>query len=72
MPGFGGGHSGFIHLDGCDILQVTEKAVLIRYDGEKHWIPKSQMAYPDDFEPGDVDLTVSVTEWIAEQKGILV
>lgn len=66
------GQSNYVHLESCDIITVTEKAVLIEYDGEKHWIPVSQLADGEDhnLEAGDKDITVSITEWIAEQKGI--
>jgi hypothetical protein len=62
----------FVHLEECDILAVTERAVLVRYEDEDHWIPVSQLADRDDHnhEVGDKGVTVSITEWIAEQKGI--
>ncbi len=64
--------SEFVHLEDCDILAVTDRAVLVGYDGEQHWIPVSQLADRDDHthEKGDTGVTVSITEWIAEQKGI--
>ena len=48
----------------------TDKAILCRINGEKHWIPKSQI--DDDSEvwrKGDVG-TLIVSEWFAEQRGI--
>lgn len=62
----------YVHLEGCDIVAVTDKAVLIEYEDEQHWIPISQLADGEDhsFERGDEDVTVSVSAWIAKQKGI--
>ena len=66
--------SGWVHLDKCDILQVTAKAILIRHSDEEmcndHWLPKSQVSDPDQHTPGDRDVTVSITEYIAREKGL--
>jgi hypothetical protein len=66
------GATNYVHLEPCDIVAVTPKAVMIRYDDETFWIPVSQLADGEDhpFEAGDTGLTVSISEWIAEQKGI--
>lgn len=66
------GASNCVHLDDCDIIAVTEKAVLIRHEDEEHWIPVSQLADGDDhpYEKGDEGITVSLSEWICVQKGI--
>lgn len=66
------GQSNYVHLEGCDILAVTNKAVLIEYDDEQFWIPVSQLADGEDhpFEKGDKGMTVSVSAWIAKQNGI--
>lgn len=61
--------SNYVHLDDCEVVALTDAAVLIRYEGETHWIPRSQMVDHEDLEKGDIR-TVSITEWIAEQKGI--
>lgn len=57
-------------LDDCKILAVTDAAILVVYDGERIWFPKSQVADAEAFEAGDEDVTVSVTEWIAKKNGI--
>lgn len=62
--------SEYVHLEGCDILAVTDAAIQVRWEGDRYWFPKSQVADPETYEAGDKGLTVSVTEWIAEQKGI--
>lgn len=60
--------SNLVYLDVDEIKRETNKAFLLVIDGEEHWIPKSQIADPDEYEVGDKNLTVSVSEWIAEQK----
>jgi len=66
--------SNFLYLEDAEVVRTTDAAILINYDGAQHWIPKSQTA-PDDREmisglvPGDV-VTLGITEWIADQKGI--
>lgn len=62
--------SGYVHLEDCEIVRETEKAFLVRYDGEEYWIPKSQIADPDNYEEGCFGCTMSVTEFIAREKGI--
>jgi hypothetical protein len=62
--------SGYVHLEDCNIKAVTANAVLVEWDGDDYWFPASQVADPDVFEKGDEGVTVSVTEWIANQKGI--
>lgn len=66
------GASEYVHLENCDVLAVTDRAILIRYEDTEYWIPVSQMADRDEhgLEKGDTGVTVSITEWIAEQKGV--
>lgn len=64
------GQTNWVHLDDCDVLAVTEAAVLVRFDGGEHWLPKSQLDEPDRYEKGDKGITVTCSEWIARQKGI--
>jgi hypothetical protein len=64
--------SNWIHLDFETIVRETDKALLVRFeDGEESWIPLSQIADSDDYREGDGPGTISVTEWIAEQKDLL-
>jgi hypothetical protein len=63
--------SGFVHLNVQKITGETEKAFFFRIDGKEVCIPKSQVADPDEYEVGDEDCEVSVTEWIAKEKGLL-
>jgi hypothetical protein len=63
-------YSGYVHLEECKILRTREKAIQILYQGERHWIPRSQMADDDQYEEGQDGVTVSISEWIASEKGI--
>jgi len=52
-------------------IAESEKAIKVVIDGEAHWIPQSQIH--DDSEvwkKGDEGELV-VTQWIAEQKGLV-
>ena len=51
----------------CDILKETDEAMLIIVDGEELWIPFSQIKRVQRESHCDV---VTMTAWIAEQKGI--
>lgn len=62
--------SRWIHLEGVTVKKVTDKAMLLAFDDEEHWIPISQISDPNDYEEGDEDVSISITEWIAGQKGI--
>ncbi len=62
--------SNWVHLEGCNIIKVTEKAVLLEWDDEQHWVPTSQISDAETLEAGDQGVTVSVTEWIAQQRGL--
>ena len=64
------GASNWIHLDVEEIKAETDAAFLIVLDDGEYWIPKSQISDPEDYEKGDTDVSMSITEWIAEQKGI--
>lgn len=62
---------GWVPLENVDILKETDSAFLLLLDGgEKVWIPLSQVCDPDDYAEGDEGVTLSITEWIADQKGI--
>lgn len=63
-------HSHWVHLDVELVKKVTEKAMLVVVGGEEYWLPLSQVSEGEKYEEGDADLTVSVTEWIAKQKGL--
>lgn len=62
----------WVHLDVAKILRETDRAFLLRLeeDGEEVWVPKAQVSDPEDYQEGDENVTVSVTRWLAEQKGL--
>ena len=62
--------SNWVHLDVDEILRETPAAFMVLIDDEQIWLPKSQIADADDYEEGDVDLVISITEWIANEKGL--
>ncbi len=64
------GASGYVHVDVDLIKNETEKAFLVVIDGTEYWLPKSQVSDPDDYEAGDTDCVMSVTEFIARKKGL--
>lgn len=65
------GASKYVYIDVEEIVYETAAAFLFRVDGKEIWIPKSQMADPDDYSEGDIDVSdVAITEWIAKQKEI--
>lgn len=61
--------SNYVHLDDVTIIRATDLAFLIEWDGGQYWLPRSQVADPDDYSEGDV-CNLSITEWIAREKGI--
>jgi hypothetical protein len=64
--------SNWVHLDFDEILRETDKALLVRFpDGEEEWVPISQISDEEDYRVGDQDGTISVSEWLARQKGWL-
>ena len=61
----------WVHLDVAVIRRETEKAFqVILEDGSIHWLPKSQVADPEDYEAGDRDCTISITGWLASEKNL--
>jgi len=62
--------SNYIHIEIDEIKRVTDKAILIVYDGTEIWLPKSQVADCDNYQEGDLNCTISITEWIANEKGL--
>ncbi len=62
--------SGYVHISVDEILRITDKAFRVLLDGEEIWLPSSQISDAGDYSEGDKDITLSITEWIANQKGI--
>lgn len=60
--------SKYVRIEPVDILRETDKALLVRYQGEEHWIPLSQIEEPEGCEVGDTSTSLVITRWIAEEK----
>jgi hypothetical protein len=61
----------YVHVEVEEIIKETDKAFLVRIDGEDAWLPHSQIADWADYEVGAQNVTMSVTRWLAEQEGLL-
>lgn len=50
--------------------RTTEKAVLIRWEGEEYWVPRSVMTCIGQ-EPRDAydEVEIEVDDWFAEKEG---
>lgn len=66
------GFSNWIHIDVEEIRKETDRAFLLILDDfpDGVWLPKNQVSDPQDYHEGDCEVSMSITEWIAEQKGI--
>ena len=65
------GQSNYVHLDVDEILKETAKAFLVLLpDGEEVWLPFSQVADHEAYAVGDTGVTISITEWLAREKGL--
>lgn len=57
-----------VHVD--EVVRTTDKAALCRIDGEEHWIPHSQVNEETPLVVGECEVTVEITRWLAEQRGL--
>jgi hypothetical protein len=64
------GASNYIHLEVERIKKVTANAMLCVIDGDDVWLPLSQVSDEEDYDEGDTNVTVSITEWLADQRGL--
>lgn len=64
------GSSDYIHLEDVEIRHETDAAFLILYRNNEFWVPKSQVADPDNYKSGDKGCTISITDFIANKRGI--
>ncbi len=69
------GSTNYVHLEDCTLSALTEKAALVVHDGAAHWLPFSQLGPGEEAKLHKVEIdreefTLTITEWIAEQKGI--
>lgn len=64
------GFSSWVHVEVERIVRETDLAFLCLIDGEEYWLPKSQVSDPDDYEEGDENCEMSISEFIAHEKGL--
>ncbi len=58
----------YITLEIEETVHETDGAILVNYEGDETWIPKSQLEdWPDVGESGEI----IVTEWWAEKEGLI-
>lgn len=65
----GRSENGTVKIEVDEIKKETEKAFLCLIDGAEIWLPKSQII--SEHVEGDVEVTMEITRWIAEQKELL-
>lgn len=58
----------YAELEDCFVKHETGAAILIRYQGNEFWVPKSQL---DDDYPKYYRGTIFVTLWFAEKEDIV-
>lgn len=52
------------------VHKITDRAILVSDgDGEKIWLPKSQVDFPSDIGEGDF-CDIDVPEWLLDAKGL--
>jgi hypothetical protein len=57
------------HVQLCAIVAETDMALCIRVKGEMHWVPWSTISTV--VRPKDGPASVTMTKWIAIQKGFI-
>lgn len=64
-------HDDGIRIENVRVVHATDKALLCEIDGDETWIPKSQISADSEVSEAGDEGTLIITEWIAEQKGLL-
>jgi len=60
-----------VEIEG-EVLAVTDKAILLNLEnGGQEWIPKSQILDGEEFPDKGDHIELTITTWIAEQKGLI-
>lgn len=61
----------WVYLEVDRILRETDKALLVEIDGEEVWLPLSQIEGNGyGYNVGDEGVGMSVTDFIAHEKGL--
>lgn len=59
----------FEDLEDITVVRVTEKALLVRLDsGSEHWVPKSVVREPEQFEAGEEYESIGVADWFVAKE----
>ena len=58
-------------FDDVVVKKETEAAILCEIEGELHWLPKSQICEDSEVTGEGDEGTLVITQWIAQQKGLL-
>ena len=53
-----------------ELIQETELGILLQYEGENYWLPKSQIEIEGDPVLGK-ELTVHIPNWLAIENGMM-
>lgn len=53
----------------AECVKESTDAILVLFDGEEHWIPKSQIDPESEVQGEGDDGELIVTQWLAEQRG---
>jgi hypothetical protein len=60
-----------VDIEDCYVTVETDKAILVQLPNlDEEWIPKSQIDEDSEVKAEGDEGTITVTRWIAEQKGI--
>jgi hypothetical protein len=61
----------YVWFENTRVLGVTSKALHVVLEGVgEAWLPKSQVEDPERLAEGDTGITLGVSQWILDQKGI--
>lgn len=61
----------YVDLTFDKIMWSTDKAVLFRFGNKEHWVPRSQIENPDQYQMGNQGSgEVSVQFWFVKQEGL--
>lgn len=65
MPG-----DNWIEVQVTRIIKETDAAFLVEIEEEEYWLPKSQIWEPETYSESDEDVSMEITRFIADTKGI--
>ena len=63
--------SGKVTFENIKCTGETEKAILVKIDGKRHWFPKDHVDDDSDVYKAGTDGKLIVSEWIANEKGLV-